>query len=426
MKHKLVFLALSVSVLLVPVTALFAGGAQEADARVTLTYYEHDDRFNIAPTINQMYMEANPNVSVEFIQNPEGGADRVHDRLVTMLAARDGSVDIMLLDVIWPPEFIAAGWLEPLTDSFTPEMQAEYVPAMIDALTYEGDIYGIPTLNDVGHMFYRTDLLEEAGKEAPLYWPDLVDTSLGIMAENPGMIGFVNTYFPDQQLMCNYLEYLWGKGGEFLDPTGTEIRFESQESIDAIQFMKDMKDEWQILQPGVMTMGLDDGRQIFTQGQAVFHRNWNYVWAMSETHEESQIRGRVGVTKLPTFEGEDHYTALGGWSYTVNPFSQNVEAAVDLAMWMGSPEIQKFRAIESDRTPTHLPTLRDAEVQEVHPVYAEWQAYADTARARPKSPFYTQISDIFQRDLQRALGGDVSIEAAMAAAASEIRPIIQR
>ena len=425
MNHRKVYCTLViVALLLVPVAAAVAGAQQEGAGTVQLTYYEHADRFNIAPTINEMYMEANPHVVLEYVQNPEGGADRVHDKLVTMLAARDSSVDMFLTDVIWPPEMAAAGFLQPLDEWFTPAMQRDYVPAMLDAQTIGGNIYGVPTLNDVGHLYYRKDLLADVGREPPTYWPELVETSLAVMDANPGLIGFVNTYFADQQLMCNYLEYLWGKGGRFLDESGTRIMFTEPESIAAIQFMKDMKDDWQILQPGVVTMGLDDGRQIFTEGQAAFHRNWNYAWAMSETHAESKISGKVGVTVLPTFEGEDHYTTLGGWSYSVNPYARNVDEAAKLAVWMGSPEIQKYRAIHSDRTPTYMPLLSDPEVQAVKPVYAEWQAYADTARSRPKTPYYTQLSDIFQRELQAALIGSKSIEAAMADAASQMRPIL--
>ncbi len=422
---KLIITLLMVSLFLVPLT-LFASGEQEGGAakQITLRYYEHADRFNINPKINQMYMEENPNITVEFIQNPEGGADRVHDKLVTMLAAQDSSVDIFLTDVIWPPEMAAAGFLQPLDEWFTKDMQKDYVPAMIDAQTINGKVHGVPTLNDVGHMFYRKDILSDAGMEYPEYWSELVDICTSLQTDD--LIGFINCYFPDQQLMCNYVEYLWGKGGQFLDSTGKQVKFTEKESVDAIQFMKDMKDKWEILQPGVTTMLLDDGRQIFTEGRAIFHRNWNYVWAMSETHEESKISGKTGVAVLPTFQGEEHHTSLGGWSYSVNPYSENLEEAVKLVLFLGGPEIQKYRAIYGDRTPAYMPMLTDPEVQEVHPVYKEWQKYADRAKSRPKSPYYTQISDIFQRQLQEALIGNKSIDAAMAEAAKEIKPIIQQ
>ena len=41
-----------------------------------------------------------------------------HDTYVTKFIAEDNSFDIIEMDVIWPPEFAAAGWLEQVDDLF--------------------------------------------------------------------------------------------------------------------------------------------------------------------------------------------------------------------------------------------------------------------------------------------------------------------
>ncbi len=419
MKKRVVFLTLSVLCLCSLFTA-FAG----AEEPVVIRYMEGTDRFGIYPEIEAAFHEKYPNITLEFIQNPEGGANRVHDKLVTMLAAGDSSVDVFTTDVIWPPELAAAGWLLPLNEWFPPEEQAKYIPAMIDAQTVDGKIYGVPHLTDFGALFYRKDILEEAGIELPNTWGEMVEIAQKFH-NPPEMFGYISNFKADQQLMCEYVEFLYSNGGKFLDESGTEMLFTSPESIESIQFMVDMVNKYKIVQPGITTMNLDEGRTIFTEGRAVFHRNWLYVWAMGEHHEASKIKGKIGVMLLPTFKEGMNTSTLGGWSFSVNAFTKHKEEAAKVALFLGGPEAQKIRAMKGDRVPPLMPVLNDPEVVEKNPVYLEMSKFANYIKSRPKTPFYTQISDIFQAELQEAILMRKTPEEAVQDAVEEIEPLLE-
>jgi multiple sugar transport system substrate-binding protein len=419
---------LVLSILLVAGAALFAGPSSEKPAAaaagpITLREMEHLDRFNYNAKILPLFEQRNPNIKVEYIVAPQQGANYVHDKEVTMLAAKDGSIDVFVTDVIWPPEYAAAGWLEPLDDVFPPEEQKKYIGAMIDAQTINGKIYGVPWLNDIGHMFYRRDLLDGIGAKAPELWSDLVQISQKL--QGPNMIGYIPCFFQDQQLMCNYYEFLYSNNGVFLDPTGKKPMFTSRESIEAVQFMVDLVNKYKIVQPGATTDTLDNGRIIFTEGRAVFHRNWNYVWATAESHPDSKIRGKTGTSLVPRFPNGPHVATLGGWSYSVNAFSKHKAEAKKLAMFLGGAEAQKIRALDGDRTPTLYSLLGDPDVQKKYPVYQQWQKEAESAKSRPKSPFYTQLSTIFQAELQNAILMKKTPEQAMKDAADQMMPILK-
>lgn len=396
-------------------------GAQASAGPVNLTYLSLEDRFNINPKIDAMFEKAHPNVKVTYVAAPQGGADKMHDKIVTMLAAKDSSVAVFATDVIWPPELGAAQWLLALDKWFPPDLQKQYVPAMIDAQTIKGHIYGVPWLNDIGHLFYRKDLLTNAGMTAPDTWMDLVQTSQKLQGDN--MIGYIADFFPDQQLMCNYTEYLWSNNGLFFDSNG-KIRFTEKASVEAVQFMSDLVNKYKVVQPGIITMDLDAGRVIFTEGRAVFHRNWNYVWALAQNSPESKIKGMIDVTTVPRFANGPHASTLGGWSFSVNAYTANPELAAQLAVFLGSSEVQKIRALEGDVTPALLPLLSDPDIATKNPVYPAWQKEANSAKARPKSPFYTQVSDIFQRALQQALLQQKTPQQAMDDAAKDISAVI--
>jgi multiple sugar transport system substrate-binding protein len=408
----------ALTVLFLVLGALFVFGAP-----ITITVMEHQDRWNINPKIFAVFEKDNPNIKIVYEQEPSGGANSTHDKEVTMLAAKDGSIDVFVTDVIWPPELGAAGWLEPLNSAFPASEQKKHIAAMIDAQTVGGKVYGVPYLNDIGHLFYRKDLLQNAGMQVPELWQDLVSESQKL--QGPDMIGYIGCFFPDQQLMCNYVEYLWSNNGKFLDDTGKKTLFTQKPSVEAVQFMVDLVNKYKVVQPGIVTMGLDDGRVIFSEGRAVFHRNWNYAYALSQNGAESKIKGKVGSSVIPRFANGPHTTCLGGWSFSVNAFSKHKAEAVKVALFLGGPVAQKMRALSSEITPTIVSLLADPDVTKKYPEYLSWQKEADKAMARPKSPFYTQLSDIFQRELQNALLENKTPEKAMKDAADAMQMVLQ-
>lgn len=401
-----------------------SGRTVPGTGRVTIRYMDHADHFGVTPEIHAAFEKKYPNIKLEYIRTPQGGADRMHDKLVTMLAAGDSSIDVFTIDVIWPPELASAGWLLPLNEWFSPEEQQQYIPAMIDAQTVNGSIYGVPNLMDFGALFYRKDILEEAGVEPPKTWMELVEIARKLQ-KPPELFGYVSNFKADQQLMCEYVEFLYSNGGEFLDESGKGIRFTSRESIEVVQFMVDMVNKYKIVQPGNTTMSVDEGRAIFTEGRALFHRNWLYVWSMSEHHEASKVKGKVGVMLLPTFKEGLNTSTLGGWSYCVSRFTKHKEEAVKTARFLGGAEVQKLRALKGNRVPPMIPVLNDPEVVAEKPVYVEMAKFATRIRARPKSPFYTQISDIFQAQLQEAILMRKTPEQAVNDAAGQIKPLLE-
>lgn len=421
MKKHVVVLTLS-ALCMWALFAVFAG-AQEP---IVIRYMSNtDDLPGVNDEIKAVFEAQNPGITIEYVAMPQGGAaDQVHDKYVTMLAAGDGSIDVFSSDVIWPPELAAAGWLLPLDEWFSKEEQAKYIPAMIDAQTINGHIYGVPWMTDFGALYYRKDLLEEAGLEPPKTWQEMVEIAQKFH-NPPDMFGYVSNFKADQQLMCEYVEFLHSNGGRFLDESGTKILFTEPESVEAIQFMSDMVNTYKIVQPGITTMGVDEGRTIFTEGRAVFHRNWLYVWALAEHHEASKVKGKVGVMLLPTFKEGMNTSTLGGWSFSVNAFTEHKEEAVKAALFLGGPEAQKIRALKSNRVPPYLPVLNDPDVVAKNPVYLEMAKFANNIKSRPKTPFYTQISDIFQAELQEAILMRKTPEEAVNDAAEEIEPLLE-
>ena len=96
----------------------------------------------------------------------------------------------------------------------------------------------------------------------------------------------------------------------------------------------------------------DESHAAFLRGDAVFLRNWAYVYALVGNPEESEIeRGQVGVAALPVAEGNKSYSTLGGWNFLVNAASDMQEEAWEFIRFMTDPEQLKTNALEESSCP---------------------------------------------------------------------------
>jgi len=104
----------------------------------------------------ERFRAENPGVRVAVQSAPDDATQR-HQLYVQWLNARLGTPDVLQLDVIWTPEFAAAGWLLPL-DGFSPPRD-DLFPASLAADSWQGKLFAMPWFLDVGMLYWRTDLL---------------------------------------------------------------------------------------------------------------------------------------------------------------------------------------------------------------------------------------------------------------------------
>jgi multiple sugar transport system substrate-binding protein len=367
------------------------------------------------------FMKINPGVTVKFIPSPVTSADSYHNKLVTVLAAHDSSIDVFDSDVIWQAQWAPAGWAAPLDKVFPASAQKNYAPGMIASDTVNGHIYGIPWLLDTGHLFYRKDILDANGLKPATTWQELHDQGVMLGKKYPKMVPFVACYQSGQQLICNFMEYSWSNGGDFLDPKTGAVIFNSPQNLQALEMMVSLvKDK--VVQPGIVSMLLDTGRVIFTSGNAIYHRNWNYAYGTSQANPK--LVGKIGVATTPHFPGHASATCAGGWQYVVNQYSHNLDAATKFALWMGSAQGQLFKTLHTPWSPAYMPTNTDPQVLKKYPSYNILAQQALTERARPKTPFWTNMSTIAEAEITNALIGKKSAQQALKDANGKIEAIL--
>jgi multiple sugar transport system substrate-binding protein len=374
------------------------------------------------------FRRAHPAIPLRLQIAPRSST-QYHDLLSQKLKNRDRSVDVMLIDVTWPPGFASAGWIRPLDDVFPVDARAAFLEGPIAANTFAGRIYGVPSRVDAGMLYYRRDLLERHGFAPPTTWPELVRQAHAILGAErpaqPALAGYSTQLKQYEGLVCNLLELIGSNGGALVAaaPGGPRAAVDSPAAVEAVRFARD-EIVGALAPRGTLAYEESESLSLFVQGLAVFHRNWPYAWDVANNPTSSRVAGRVGVTALPAFAGHPSVSTLGGYQYAISAHSLKAREAWTFVAFMTSREMQKYFAVRGRLAPALTALYDDPDVLAANPQFVDQRASFVSARPRPSTPLYPMVSNVLQRYFSRALAGAEPIGPLASSAAAEVNAVL--
>lgn len=350
------------------------------------------------------YEAANPDVKVT-IETGGNTSEAQAQYLNTVMSAKDSSLDVLILDIIRPAQFAAAGWTAPFSDV---DMSA-YLPAYAEANTVDGKVIALPAFADSQFLYYRKDLLEKYNLQPPTTWDELRANAKTIMAGegNADLQGLSFAGKAIEGANCTFLVPYWSQGKNLV--TDGKLTFDKDAAIKSLALWKSFVDDG-VAKKNIAEVATDDIRKEFQAGNAIFAVNWSYAWAQAQG-AESAVAGKVGVVKLPAMTGGEQATCLGGWEWGVSSYSSHQPEAEKLVKYLSSPEVSKFMAINASLLPTYGNLYEDAEVTAAAPWFADARQVVETAKPRPVTPRYNEVSEVIRTTVNSVLAGVSTPEA---------------
>jgi multiple sugar transport system substrate-binding protein len=347
-------------------------------------------------------------IDVRIRATPDS-ADQRHQLYVQWLNARSPDPDVLQLDVIWTPEFAAAGWLLPL-DRFGPDT-SDFFPATIEANRWRGALYGLPWFVDVGMLYWRTDLYAAP----PATLEALRDGARRALDAGTVRYGLALQAARYEGLITVFVELLGAFGGEILDDAGGVV-VDSDAAVQALTWLRDAIQDGGIVPAAALTWQEEQARFAFQNGSAAAMRNWPYAQALLSSRD-SAVAGRFAVAPMPAAAGAGRSTAaLGGSQLAINRHTRQGDDAWALIEFLTAPAQMRERARDVGQYPSRRSAIDDPTLSTI----------IAAARPRPVTPVYTQLSEILQIQLHRALSGQQGPRPALQAAAAEMRRLLER
>ncbi|MFC7339982.1 ABC transporter substrate-binding protein [Saccharopolyspora griseoalba] len=336
----------------------------------------------------------NPGVRARYIEIGQD-TDAARAQAIQRLEGGSRECDIYLTDVTWTSQWAAQGWLLDHTE-LVRQRAADLIPSTLDTVRYDDRYWAMPFFTNAGLLFHREDRVPP-----PTTW-EQVFAHAGEDERNRAEIQ-AKQY---EGLTVNFLELLYSAGGSVLDEQG-DVTIDSPQTREVLRVMARGLDDGAIDRAS-LTYNEDNARRAYESGAAGYLRQW------PSAHELIAQTGTgpvTGVSRLPAFDERGRPAAvLGGWNLAIAATSDNVPAAVAFTDYATSARTQEKMVLEHTQAPVFAAVYDDPQVRAEIPFIGELKKSVLSARSRPKSPVYTQISRAIYDNVYEVISGQTDVE----------------
>jgi multiple sugar transport system substrate-binding protein len=369
------------------------------------------------------FQQKYPNIRINIVEGPNA-SNQIEDLYTSSFLLGNSPYDLVFMDVVWTPKFAAAGWLLDLSARISSEELSAFLEGDVNGGRYQDKLYRIPLRSDAGMLYYRTDLLKQAGLEPPQTFTDLMQISQTLQQQKLADWGYLWQGKQYEGLAAMFVEVLEGYGAFWINPDTLEVGLDRPEAIQGVEFLRSTIEKG-ISPSGVTTYAEEETRILYQSGNAVFLRSWPYIFSLA-SQPDSAIRGKFAIQPMVSTPKHRSGACQGGWGFGIAKTSQHPDEAWKVIEFFSSEEAQRKFVLATGKVPSRTSLFNDPAIVAKYPHYPKLLDVVRSATLRPPIPQYAQASDILQRYLSAALTGSISPEKAMQAAADETRLLLRR
>lgn len=361
----------------------------------------------------------NPAIRVRVQQVPWTAA---HEKLLTAFAG-DTLPDLCQLGNTWLPEFAALNALADLGSRVAGSeavVAEDYFPGIWDTNVIDGRLRGIPWYVDTRLLFYRSDLLRNAGFDAPpRSWPEWDKALAAIQREaGPGRYALLLPLNEFEPLLALALQ----QDDPLLRDSGSRGGFSSPGFRRALDYYAGFfRKGWA---PTVGGAQISNVWAEFARGHFSFYISG--PWNIGEFRRRlpPERRDDWMTAPLPGPEGPGASTA-GGSSLVVFRTSRHPDAAWRLVEYLSEPAVQiRFHELTGN-----LPPRRTAWQDERLSADRHARAFReqlDRVKPTPKVPEWERIVNEMQMMAEQVARGAMDVEEATRALDRKVDAILEK
>ncbi len=317
-------------------------------------------------------------------------ADQQREQLVRRLGAKDESLDLLGLDVVWTGEFANAGWLEPVPAGTEQAVTANVFESVLETARFEDELVTVPIWSNTQLLWYRKDRVPRP----PRTWDEMID-----MGERIGPAkGRI-------QVQGNRYEGLVVLTNQLIESAGTsilagpkEVQLEQEPTKKALEVMGRLSNS-PVAAPNITTSTEDTARLGFEAGDSTFQINYPFVYPSAKENAPAVFK-QMGVAQYPAVnEGGPSKPPIGGINIGVSSYSKNKQQAFAAIECLVKPDNQLEVATLGGLPPVREDLYDQPEIDKVYPGFADQIREAiENAAPRPsQSPAYQDLSLAIQR-----------------------------
>lgn len=348
------------------------------------------------------FVEENPDASVTVTSIPWTD---VMTKYQTAVAA--GTVpDAIMIGSSLLPSMVAAGGLAQVPDDLVDE--DSFNETAVESTEVEGTSYAVPWYVETRVMYYRTDLADQAGVEAPKTWDDLTAFAEAMTA-NGSDYGVQLPMGDAEDSTQVILPFYAQAGGEVLNDDGTAYAWDEAALTDALDYYASFFTDGLAPMSGygdAQTAAFADG-----SNPAFISGPW-MVGVLGDQESAEWVDENVGTAPVPAgADNNDSY--LGGGHLGVFEDADNADGAWKLIRWLSEPETQQQWFERVNALPAVTSAL-DSEPFTSDERLSVLNEQLENTVAPPSVPSWNEMSAYIETAAEKVANGSSAAEAASA------------
>ena len=346
--------------------------------------------------------------------------------------------DLMMLDTQWTIEFYEGGFLAPLAEIDSAFVMPKEVLSYGDSGYWNaqkrwrtangGKLMAYTVLGNVQLLYYRGDVLKEAGIAPPKTWTDVMSACTKL-AKPPSMYGFVARGEKGNGIRYDWQSVMLAEGAQVVkDPEAGDytVTINSPQAKAALDLYTNLLKRCG--PPNYGSLGQGDVIQLIATGKSPLGDVVTAAFASFEDPNKSAIVGKIETAPLPSGAGGARGAVIGNWNAVIpkNASDAQKKAALAFSRWFLTYDAQRAFAQAGG-----IPNRSDVYTSDLakEPRLRWMPAYLETMKFARQELGYAegaQVEQILGLRLNQALIGEMSSGKALNTAAREIEELFKK
>ncbi len=355
--------------------------AQAKEIRVLLANHPYGELLKTA--IPEFEKASGIKVNFESLQESQ-----LTQKLTTEFATKSSTVDVFMTRPLQEGKmFFKNGWYAPLTAyNFS-----DYPKTIMGAASFGGKPYIVPLVTEWQVLYYRKDLLEQAGLKVPTTFAELEAAAAKLNSES---VAGIASRGKGAAAVTQMSSYVYNYGGQYLDK-GVAV-FDSKPAIEATRFYGKLLGNYG--PKGVTSMSWENIMPLFQAGKVAMWTDASVFYGQVVDPSKTQIPvDKFGIANFPAGPKTNAPFIVSSWGMSIANQSKKKDLAMKFLDWATSKELA-IKGMMSNITMARTSVWADKEVlAKINPGLVETQIFAAKNGTPVDRPYMSAVGEA--RDL---------------------------
>ena len=361
------------------------GTAGASTGPVTLNFYFYPDTSTATVTaIKNCSAQSHGKYTISYQVLPAAAGNQRLE-MVRRLAAHDGSMDILGLDVTWEAEFAQAGWIEPWTGTNKAQAENGTLKPALETALWKGKLYAVPDNSNTQLLWYNSELTPNP----PRTWAQMLADAAKLKKEGkPHLIEIQGAQYEGATVWFNTM--VASAGGSILNPNATKVTLGAP-AVKALSIMKQLA-VGPGADPSLSVQMENENRLAMESGAAAFELNYPFVYPAMKADNPKLFKTFKWALYPEVNPGVPAKVTIGGTDLAVSAYSQHKALDFQAALCLRDRQNQIIGANIGGVPPTITSLYNDPALFKDYPFHADILQALEHASVRPKTPVYQVVS----------------------------------